>query len=223
MTAVPAARAAAQLGITRRRVSDLWRAGELRGRKYSSGLLIELDSVHEREAIGAVDGRPWLEDAVWNVIVALSGESESASQKVRRRIDANDGIALGRRIASAVTTTRFEARRPDLVSAALMPTGESAIDRLEEATHERLLGTADVIRGYAPVPLDALVAEYDLIESSSGPIVVHSFRSGAARVRDLTPLALAAADCFRSNRTRVRRIGLDALDRMREAWLTTDM
>jgi hypothetical protein len=222
MTAVPAALAAAQLGITRRRVSDLWRAGELRGRKYSSGLLIELDSVHEREAVGAVDGRPWLEDAVWNVILALSGESGSASHTVRQRIDSNDGLALGQRIASAVTTTRFEARRPDLVREALTPTGESATDRLQETSGERLLGAADLIRGYPRMPLDVLVAEYDLIESTSGPIVVHTFRSGTVRVRDVTPLALAAADCFRSTRTRVRRVGLDTLDGMREAWLTAD-
>jgi hypothetical protein len=223
MTFVPAAEAGTQLGVTRRRVSDLWRAGELRGRKHSSGLLIDLDSVHEREALGSVSGRPWQEDVVWGVIGALSGKSAHSPSTVERRIVSNDALTLGRRIANSVTTTRFEARDPERVSRALALTGESAIDRIDGVSHERLLGKVDVIRGYARQPLSQLKEEYDVIESFSGSIIVHAFRSGTVRVQHVTPRALVAADCLRSTRTRVRRVGLDALSSMRETCLTNIM
>ncbi|GAA4366042.1 hypothetical protein [Agromyces bauzanensis] len=221
MSMVTAADAAAQLGVTRRRIAELWGAGDLRGRKYSSGLLIELSSVHERQAIGPIEGRPWAEDVVWGVITSLSGAEAGSNAEVRRRIASNDALSLGRRIAAAVITARFDARRPDLVRDALALTGESALDRLHERSTVRVVGDSNMIHGYAPAGIDAVISQYDLIESLTGEIIVHGFRSGEPRVHGATPLALVAADCLRSPNTRVRRAGLDAIERMRTAWQTS--
>lgn len=221
MSLVPAADAARLLGVTRRRVSDLWRSGELHGRKHSAGLLIDLASVHEREAIGVIAGRPWGEDIVIGVISALSGDAASRSGVIARRIVANDVQSLGRHIAAAVTTTRFEARHPERLRRALALTGESAIDRLGSTPGDRLLGDTAIIRGYAKDGIAALAEEHDLVESFSGPVVVHAFRSGVTRVDTQTPRALVAADCLRSDQARVRRLGLDALRSMRASWLSS--
>jgi hypothetical protein len=220
MTMIPTADAAAQLGVTKRRISDLWRAGELRGRKHSSGLFLELTSVHERAAVGPVAGRPWSEELVWGIIEALSEGRASATPETARRIGSHDALELGQRITAAVTTSRFEARDPARVRAALALTGESAVARLSTAADVRLIGDAAEIRGYTR-DRDILIESHDLIESFSGPVVLHEFRSGQSRVEAEAPLALAAADCLRSADVRVRRLGLDALARLRQAWLAS--
>jgi len=216
---VTAADAASQLGVTRRRVSELWQEGYLRGRKQSSGLSIELSSVHERRAIGPIQGRPWSEDVVWDVITTLSGTTTRTGAEVRRRIELHDHLALGQRIEGAIITARFDTRNRDQVRKTLALTGESAIERLQIGVSVRVVGDARTVRGYARGSFGAFMREFDLVESVSGDIIVHGFRSGEVRVTGETPLALVAADCLRSTNTRIRRAGVDALERMRATWL----
>lgn len=221
MSMVTAADAAHQLGVTRRRVAELWGEGFLRGTKTSAGLSIELTSVHERLSIGAVPGRPWSEDVVWGIITTLSGDDEHLSLDVGRRIFRHDHEILGKRISASIVTARFEARNRDAVRRALALTGESALDRLQSDVDVRVLDQlrGQPIRGYAREPFGVLLEQHDLVEAVTGDIIVHGFRSGQTRIEGETPIALIAADCLRSTTTRVRRVGLDALKRMRDEWL----
>lgn len=214
MSIVTAAEAAERLGVTRRRVSDLWRDGALRGRKLSSGaLLIELDSVMERQAVGAAEGKPWTDETVWSAVVALSDGARGgagASADTIRRIRRNDAAALARRIRAAVAVRRYDVRRPDEVRADLALTGASAIGAISD-----VIGDARELHGYALV--DRIEDRHDLVPSDIGNVVIHELKSGR-RIREV-PAALIAADAAGDLSTRVRSAALAALEEMRQPWL----
>ena len=218
---VTAAEAAKLLGVSRRRVAELFRTGDLRGRKLSSGdLSIDVASVHEREFLGAFDGRPWSEDVIWEIVSALSRPSSEVGANVGGRVASTDAGQLGRRITSAVTTRRFHARNSARVRDELHLTGESATDALASpgSAYDRVVGSSRAIHGYA-ADTERFIQEHELVEDLSGEVVLYRFRSGADRVHAATPIALVGADCLRSANTRIRGAGVDALERMRSAWL----
>ncbi|GAA1056946.1 hypothetical protein GCM10017608_10380 [Agromyces luteolus] len=230
MSMVTAGEAARRLGISRRRVAELWHAGALRGSKNSAGLSIELASVHERELIGAIPGRPWSGDIVWEVIAILSGEAGTPTDtsEASRRILKHDSPDLARRMVAAVDVERYDARDlerdRDDIRRSLALTGASALDRIERDRAARVVDQQEgqSIHGYVrhdDASRDAFLEEFDLVPSPTGDVFLHRFKSGTPRIADETPAALVAADCTRSTTTRIRRAGLDALERMRNAWL----
>lgn len=227
---VTAGEAARRLGISRRRVAELWHAGALRGTKNSTGLSIDLASVHERELLGAIPGRPWSEDVVWEVIAILSGEASSTADtsEASRRILKHGSTELARRMVAAVDVERYDARDlerdRDAIRRSLALTGASALDRIVQGLGVRVVDQqlGQSIHGYLrhdDASRDAFFAEFDLVPSPTGDLILHRFKSDTPRVADETPAALVAADCTRSTTTRIRRAGLDALERMRNAWL----
>lgn len=219
MSEVTTADAARRLGLSQERVSQMLRSGELVGRRISArGWLVDLASVGERARIATDGGRPWSERRVRSVIDALS-TGETTDARTRELIGTTETDVLWRRLAQPVTVRRFTARHPDVARDALVPTGESAIDVLGE----RLVGQSDTIHGYLREgELDDLIDDAGLVEHGDGGVAIHAFRSGDLSwiVGDTAPRALVAADCARSAASRVRSIGVRALEEMRQAWLT---
>lgn len=219
MSEVTTADAARRLGLSQERVSQMLRSGELVGRRISArGWLVDLASVGERARIATDGGRPWSERRVRSVIDALS-TGETTDARTRELIGTTETDVLWRRLAQPVTVRRFTARHPDVARDALVPTGESAIDVLGE----RLVGQSDTIHGYLREgELDDLIDDAGLVEHGDSGVAIHAFRSGDLSwiVGDTAPRALVAADCARSAASRVRSIGVRALEEMRQAWLT---
>lgn len=218
MTEVTTADAARRLGLSQERVSQMLRSGELVGRRISArGWLVDLASVGERARIATDGGRPWSEKRVRSVIDALS-TGDATDARTRELIGATEAEVLWRRLAQPVTVRRFTARHPDAARDALVLTGESAVDVLGE----RLVGQSETVHGYIREgELDELIDDAGLVEHGDGVVAIHAFRSGDRSwiSGETAPRALVAVDCARSAPSRIRSIGVRALDEMRQAWL----
>lgn len=219
MVEVTTADAARRLGLSQERVSQMLRSGELGGRRISArGWLVDLASVGERARIATDGGRPWSERRARSVIDALSS-GEATDARTRELIRATETDVLWRRLAQSVTVRRFTARHADVAREALVLTGASAIDVLGE----RLVGQSDTVHGYVREgELDDLIDDAGLVENADGGVAIHAFRSGDPSwiACETAPRALVAADCARAAASRVRSVGVRALDEMRLAWLT---
>lgn len=195
------------------------RSGELVGRRISArGWMVDPASVAERARIATEGGRPWTEHRVRSVIEALSS-GEATDGRTRALIRATESDALWRKLAQPVMVRRFSARHPDIVRESLVLTGESAIDVIGG----RLVGQPNVVHGYLREGgLDDLIDDAGLVEHSDGAVAIHAFRSGYQSwiAGNQAPPALVAVDCARSAASRVRSIGIGALEEMRQSWLT---
>ncbi len=218
MTEVTTADAARRLGLSQERVSQMLRSGELVGRRISArGWLVDLASVAERARVATAGGRPWSENRARSVIDALSN-GEATDPKTRALIRTTEPDVLWRKLAQPVTVRRFTARHPDIVRDALTLTGETAI----EVLGERLVGQSGTVHGYVREgDLEDLLDDAGLVEHGDGEVAVHTFRSRSHSwmTGATAPRALVAVDCARSGASRVRSIGVRALDEMRQAWL----
>lgn len=218
MTEVMTADAARRLGLSQERVSQMLRSGELVGRRISARVwLVDLGSVGERARVAT---------RRWPALVREPGaighrcavEREATDPKTRALIRTTETDLLWRKLAQPVTVRRFTARHPDIVRHALTLTGETVI----EVLGERLVGQSDTVHGYVREgDLEDLVDDAGLVEHGDGEVAVHTFRSGSHSwmTGATAPRALVAVDCARSGASRVRSIGVRALDGMRQAWL----
>lgn len=128
---------------------------------------------------------------------------------------------LAAKIGQAITVRRYSTKWMERVAEHLTLTGESAIDRITTEPGRQLHAGARGLHGYVRSggSLRALTSAARLVEDSTGDVFVYRIRDDAFPWQE-TPVALVAADCFRSTSTRVRSVGIDALGQMRAQWLT---
>lgn len=195
------------------------RSGELAGRRISARVwLVDLGSVGDRARVAAGGGRPWSPPRVRAVIEALSS-GDATDARTRDLIRSTEVDGLWRKVAQQIAVRRFTARYPAIVEAALVLTGESAI----EALGERLVGRSDTVSGYLRGgDLEYVIDEAGLVEDAEGRVAIYQLKADDQSwlTGDVAPRALVAVDCARSGTARVHAIGVRALEDMRRAWLT---
>lgn len=204
--------AAEQLGVTRRRVSELVRSGALQGMELSGRYLIDSSALGRFAITSRVNGRPWDQDLAWDVLRALSGEQFEVSSRVQQRIQSNTPEEIAGQINRLLRLTRFQTSALENNKNSLALTGESAVESL--GVH--LAGRSERVYAYSLVENSEQV--FDAVPYSDGNLVLYSWRDGKVRVLDKTPQALIAVNCMASENSRVREAGKVSLQQMRKAW-----
>lgn len=215
--------AAERLGVSRRRVVEMLRLGELAGKRVHRTWIVDLASVQDKVLTRGTGGRPLSAESARTIIELLSFGGSGDKKKLRNKAMLRSTPSFAAALAQAVVVRRFETRRPELAAPHLHPTGESALDALTEGLGEELVGSSRAIHGYLrDISLDELIDEAMLVPSGSGDVAVYGFRDGVFPWDD-TPRALIAVDASRSRYARVRDAGLRALDHMRSPWVDSAM
>lgn len=194
------------------------RSGELVGRKLGARFWVaDLNSVHDRRRRQTPSGRPWSARTARAIITALSDGSDVDARTARLIIDTSTND-LWRRVSQLVEIRTYDSLLPEQALAHLAPTGANALERLGE----RLVGPSRVVEGYLRgIDLDVLVDVAGLVPDSEGRIAVHraAFATAEGGAAEEVPIALVAVDCARSPVSRVNRVGIRELGRLREQWL----
>jgi hypothetical protein len=154
------------------------------------------------------------------VIRALSDGTE-VDRRTGRMIELTPVEDLWRKISQLVSLRRFSTRRIERVLPHLALTGASGVERLGE----HLTGGSRTVEGYVRgVGLDELMDEARMIDDPEGAVIVHEARFWKPEHdSEETPLALVSVDCARSAVSRVNRVGVRELTKLRGQWLQTHM
>lgn len=213
--------AAKRLGVSTRRVVDMLTRKQLAGQKVHRSWLVSAAAVDERERLQHSHGRPVKAATARAVIDALStGTALPVRQQAivqRRRVE-----QLAAALARSVSMERFATRSPELAAEHLHFTGENALDQIVDHPADALAGRDWQIHGYPKgMSYEELTDYAMLVRDDDNPrVVVYRFEDEIFPWRS-TPAALVAVDAARSEVSRVRAAGLEALERMRSRWLAT--
>lgn len=214
--------AAARLGVSRRRVIEMLRDGELVGRRVHRTWIVEISSVQDRMLTRTAGGRRLSPETARRIVDQLSF-GRSAGGRIRTDAVKRTTPELAAVLAQTIVIRRFATRRPERAAEYLHLTGESAVHLLTDGVGEELVGSSRVIHGYRrDITWEELIDDAMLVADDSGVVAVHGFRDDVFPWDD-TPRALVAVDAARSSHSRVREAGLRALDEMRKRWLDSTM
>ena len=211
--------AARRLGVSTRRVVDMLTSKQLAGQKVHRSWLVSAAAVDERERLQHSHGRPVKAATARAVIGALSERTALPGRQqaiVRHRAAEQLAAALGR----SVRVERFATRSPELAAEHLHFTGENALAQIVDHAGDALAGQAWQLHGYPKgMAYEELVDHAMLVHDDENPRVVLYRFEDEIFPWDSTPPALVAVDAARSEVSRVRAAGLEALERMRSRWL----
>jgi len=212
--------AARRLRVTPQRVLAMLHDELLTGRQVGRTWLVDEASVAARASLPASAGRPWTTATVHRVIDALS-DGRKLSQRDTALVRRTDAGELAVKVGQAITVRRYATKWRERVDAHLILTGESALDRITAEPGRNLHATVRGIHGYVhnADAFNTLATTARLVEDSTGDVFIYRIRDDLFPWTE-APIALVAADCVRSASTRVRSAGLEALQQMREQWLT---
>ena len=220
-TEISTAEAAQRLRVSPQRVLRMLHTELLSGRRIGRVWLVDAESVAARLQIATDAGRPWSAKTVIDIIDALSfGAPLNARHAgLVRRVDAS-GIAS--RLEQSVRVKRYSTRWSERVEEFLLPTAASALDRVVSEPSRLLTAATESLHGYLrpDINLAGVVAEARLVADPRGAIHIYEL-SARPFPWTQTPPALIAADSTMAGATRVRSAGLDALQQMRDRWLTS--
>lgn len=213
--------AARRLQVSPQRVLSLLHDQQLAGRLVGRTWLVDETSVATRALLGISAGRPWTGATVRRIVDALSNGARLSARDASlvKRTSAEELAAkIGQTIIVRPYSTKWKERAIDHLTL----TGESATDRIAAGPGRRLHASAGGLHGYvrSEDAFHALMASARLVEDPTGDVLVYRIRDDVFPWSE-TPAALIAADCFRSTSTRVRSVGIDALQQMRTQWLTS--
>ncbi len=218
MSLLAVSEAAARLGVTTRQVQHLVARGELR--QVARGVLDET-SVERLVAVrGGSHTRAWSEATAWGAVALLSGADakwlgETQRSRLKGRLRALGATELVERARERAGVTRY---------AAHSSAGQYLLAELVYAADGagRLgLGQTNNIDGYLAVgDVLGLVSRHGLIRDDEGRVTLRATSMDLDVVRDLSKrsVVLAALDLAESLDVRECRAGLDALDRVLEAF-----
>ncbi|MEK7663779.1 MAG: helix-turn-helix domain-containing protein [Actinomycetota bacterium] len=210
---VSTAQAAEQLGVTRRRVSELVRSGALEAVELSGRYVIDAAALGRFAFTTRLNGRPWDQDLSWEILRALSGEDIQLSERAQNRIESNSVVDIAGQINRLLVIRRFQAQGLIQSEHFLAKTGESAVERLGV----QLAGSSQELHAFSLVDNPELA--FDAVPYSDGNLVLYAWRDTEIRVSDTTPLALVAVNCMLSENSRVREAGKVSLEELRKSWL----
>lgn len=223
--------AAAQLGVTARRVRALIEQGDLDAVRAGRTLLIEPESVARHQARGPAPTRPLSPRMSWAALLSEIGTADielvskafglSSSERGRlmnlHRRPAADWTWLARRRAHTHRYAVRSAYLADIVSTVgVLTSGVSALNHYDVNLTTRA-NTAEV---YAQAHVvETLAREFALRADAAGNLIVHVL-SGIDAVtqflegRTTMPSAAVAVDLLEAGESRARRAGLELLDHL---------
>lgn len=209
---VSTSRVAQELGLSRRRVSELVRTGDLEATSVGGRWLIDAGTVAQFRVQRRVNGRPWDSDLAWEMLKALSGLGGELSSRAELRLLNTDAEMFAAQIQRLIEVQCFQARKLDLNDFHVFLTGESALSQIDNS----VLGAVRQTHLYTDV---SDIAQYfDAARYLQGNLVVYRWRDGKNRVVTQTPSALIAVDAARSPDSRIRYAGIDYLRQELETW-----
>lgn len=218
MSLLAVSEAAERLGVSTRQVQHLVARGELR--QVARGVLDET-SVERLVAVrGGSHKRAWSEATAWGAVALLSGnDAEWMGESQRSRLKGRL-----RRLGAAELVERARERAEVARYRAHSSAGQYLLAELVYATDASgRLGLAQTnnIDGYLAVGhVVGLVSRHGLIRDDEGRVTLRATSMDLDVVRDLSKrsVVLAALDLAESLDVRERRAGLDAIDRLLEAF-----
>lgn len=212
------AEAAAELGVSQRRVRQMLADGVLAGERVGRAWVISSEQLHEAGRHRRGVGRPWSAASAWAVLAMADGEKPILSPVERSRAKKRlaEGLeSVSGRLGARANRRSFYAHPSVLIRLADVPgvvrAGVSAAN-----AYGADLVVGEEFEGYVRVgDLDALVLQYGLDSDAARPNVllrvvddsVWPFRQGegsAAR-------AVVAVDLLESNDPRTQRAGAELL------------
>ncbi|WP_248581268.1 hypothetical protein [Nocardioides sp. InS609-2] len=218
MSLLAISEAADRLGVSTRQVQHLVARGELR--QVARGVLDET-SVERLAAVrGGSHKRAWSEATAWGAVAILSGADaewmgESQRSRLKGRLRAMSAAVLVERARERADVTRY---------AAHSSTGqylEAELVYAADVAGRLGLAQANNIDGYLAVgDVLGLVSRHGLIRDDEGRVTLRATAMDLDVVRDLSQrsVVLGALDLAESLDVRERRAGIDALDRVLEAF-----
>ncbi|WP_109528954.1 MULTISPECIES: helix-turn-helix domain-containing protein [Nocardia] len=246
MGEVSVAAAAAELGVSKRQVTRLARAGDLDVTREVGGvLLLDSSSVHRWAQMRRLSGRPWSEAVAWAALAVLSGQdadwiSPSQSTRLRhrlRRSDAEDVAFFARRRAVTLRMRSWGGTDEYAIGQYFTYTGVSALDKESGMASRFGLATIRSGRtdGYVNADeLDAAVENLGLTDDLDGDMTVrvvtgknpyfasiakHETTAVAATTNaaEAVSIAAVALDLMESLDTRERSAGARVLQELIDA------
>lgn len=203
---------AQELGLSRRRISELVRVGELTATNIAGRWLVDASTVARFRIVDRAIGRPWDSNLAWEMITALSGQNDHVSARAFRRLLATSVESLIQHIHRLIAVEHYEAEDIDEADPHIFRTGESAIARIDNL----LTGAGTEFHLYTDI--QNIPQHFRTVRSVQGNLVVHSWRDGIKRVTEETPSMLVAIDAAGSADPRVRYAGIEFVTKELQKW-----
>lgn len=218
MRLIGVADAAAELGISERRVRQMLADGTLRGGRIGRVWVIDrasLDLVADRSTSA---GRPWKAASAWAVLALADGReiegSAVARSRARRRL-AGGLLPLVERLRARATTRRFYGHPSVLdrlpgparaVRTGLSATGEHRLDLIAIGGYEAYIPESDIAE---------VARRFALIEGAERPnIVLRAVEDEVWPFRpdeEVAPIPVVALDLLDANDDRSQRLAMSLL------------
>ena len=218
MRLIGVADAAAELGVSQRRVRQMLADGTLRGSRIGRVWAIDraaLDLVADRSTSA---GRPWKAASAWAVLALANGREIEGSavgrSRARRRL-AGGLLPLAERLRARATTRRFYGHPSVLdrlpgparaVRTGLSATGEHRLDLIAIGGYEAYMPESDIAE---------VARRFALIEGAERPnIVLRAIEDDAWPFRpdeEVAPIPVVALDLLDANDDRSKRLAVSLL------------
>ncbi len=218
MQVVGVADAAAELGVSQRRVRQMLASGTLRGSRIGRVWAVDraaLDLVADR---GGRAGRPWKAASAWNVLALADGReiegSAVAQSRARRRL-ASGLLPLAERLRTRAATRRFYGHPSVLdklpgparaVRTGLSATGEHGLDLIAIGGYEAYMPESDIAD---------VTRRFALIEGPERPnVVLKAVEDEVWPFRpdeEVAPILVVALDLLDASDDRSKRLAVSLL------------
>lgn len=209
---VSTTRVAQELGLSRRRISELVRTGGLDATYVAGHWVVDSSDVAKFRVLHRAQGRPWDSTLAWEMINELSGHGGDISSRAELRLLNTNAVTFIAQVQRLIQVDWYEARKLNGQNLPGCLTGDSAISTIDR----HLLGSSNALHLYTNV-VD-VVQHCDAVRYVQGNLAVYSWRDGAQRVLDSTPSVLIAIDAARSTDARVRASGIEFVEQELSAW-----
>ncbi len=218
---VGVAEAAAELGVSPRRVRQMLADGAIVGERVGRAWVIDAGRLREARGRRREVGRPWSSNSAWAVLMLADGESPDLSPVQRSRARKRLAHGLDRvagRLGARAKQRRFYAHpgvldrlasASQVVRSGISAAGEHGVDLVAAAGFEGYVRAGD---------LDGIVSRFGLDDEAARPNVllrvvddgVWPFQAGQCSPGS----AVVAVDLAESDEPRSRRAGVELLEGM---------
>lgn len=209
---VSTSRVAKELNLTRRRVTELARSGNLDASYVAGRWLIDASEVAKYRVLHRAVGRPWDSNLAWEMITALSGHGGNISARAELRLLNADASNFISQVQRLINVEWFEARNTVENDPHVFLTADSAITSIDQ----HVVGISKTLHLYTDVT--QVARHFDATRYVQGNLAVYSWRDGINRVEESTPPILIAVDAARSTDARVRAAGVNFVEQELRTW-----
>jgi len=213
--------AAAELGVSPRRVRQMLANGAIHGERVGRAWVIGSEQLHKAGHRRSEVGRPWSAASAWAVLAIADGEEPvlSAVERSRARKRLAEGLdSIGGRLGARADQRSYYAHPSLLDRLANVPgVVRSGVSAALEYGADLLVG--ETFEGYVRSrDLDELVSKYGLDDQAARPNVLLRVVDDSVwpfqRAQRSAGRAVVAVDLLDSAEPRTRRAGTELLDVM---------